>query len=519
MKKWLVLLSALVCAGCVVLRAPELTRVEAPHVPTRVLLIADNQEHGLTGGPLKSMGNLAEIRITPVAQRSPLANVGGRFLFRRALAAAREGGATLVLHLGDAADISCPDEFARALDALDGSGLPWFMAPGNHDGFLAGNFANYQPSTKQDLAADAAKYFASTNPGSAAGEPQWVRACWSPTASDSASLNILTKGDAIARYTERLRARPGVNVAERTESVRIEGVSVTCDVLELSSGDFNYVALARICRRTPVPGRDTFVGPWASYITQKLEVDGYTVLLLDTSAYENPALRNVALSGALSEAQRKTAERFLEATPPEKRLVMGHHPFNELTRGDRKWLAERTTRYVSAHSHIATNIRDVGGDVRELNIGSVLDWPPQYATLVPADEKLVVHTSGAETTALGFLATCVDRRSAWALDPEKYRAYRGSKTTYPVEITRAIRAAASRLPGPPVLVVGSGVESDWKSYAALLGVIDESPAAQAEFWACQAFYASEATQDETAIGSGIVTSKTGTAVKDGWVEF
>jgi hypothetical protein len=43
-----------------------------------MLIIADNQEHLLTGGPLKSFSSLTERLVPTVGLRWPLSNVGGR---------------------------------------------------------------------------------------------------------------------------------------------------------------------------------------------------------------------------------------------------------------------------------------------------------------------------------------------------------------------------------------------------------------------------------------------------------
>jgi hypothetical protein len=47
--------------------------------------------------------------------------------------------AFFVVHLGDAADVSCPEELDRFLAIMGRSGKTWFYTPGNHDGYFTGN--------------------------------------------------------------------------------------------------------------------------------------------------------------------------------------------------------------------------------------------------------------------------------------------------------------------------------------------------------------------------------------------
>lgn len=51
----------------------------------KILFIADNQEHMLTGRALKSMSPFNEKWVTSVALRSPLANIGGKLLMAEAV--------------------------------------------------------------------------------------------------------------------------------------------------------------------------------------------------------------------------------------------------------------------------------------------------------------------------------------------------------------------------------------------------------------------------------------------------
>ena len=172
----------------------------------KLLIIADNQEHLLTGVPLRANSSRTDRIITSVARRSPLANVGGRLLFREAIKFGREQGAELVLHLGDAADISCPDEISSVFQALEDEAKDiWIWTPGNHDGIQVGNYVLNQPSYLFDIKKhpdpDNPEITIYTKPPVKkfpGGLGNWLNACLSPMNSkDAARADILTKEDAL----------------------------------------------------------------------------------------------------------------------------------------------------------------------------------------------------------------------------------------------------------------------------------------------------------------------------------
>jgi 3',5'-cyclic AMP phosphodiesterase CpdA len=490
------------CAGgprpATLVPAPEPARAGR----TTLLLVADNQEHMVTGTPLKAMSPTTEAMVTSVALRSPLANVGGRALFREALRFGREQGADLVLHLGDAADVSCPDEFTAVLDALDAeAGDAWFMAPGNHDGIMAGTYVRYQPRYGFHAAKDSSLY--TRPPLEPIERPRaWHHACRSPSnETDSARANILTTGDAIERYVARLRARPGARSVVRAPSpVTVENTVVECRVEEISLPVLGYEAVAHVCPRTPVRGATTWVGPYASFLVQKLDVAGTRIVILGTAVYPNPTLLNVGLTGSLSQRQREVAERFLPAAGRANAVVAGHHPLEDLRPAERAWVAARAARYVSGHVHRSTTLlsHTVGGrGVTELNIGSTLDHPAQTVVARLDSASASFRVAGADTAATrwaGFLRSCEEARTAWMLPEETYTRY--TKGLYVAQVLAALRRAAPAAPGPPIDVPAGDQVGDWMRLDRALQRIATSEGEARRYWACQAFYASEATRYE-----------------------
>lgn len=511
-----------------------------------MLLIADNQEHNLTGVPLRSLSPLTERYVTSVAMRSPLANVGGRLLMQEFIRFGRQQGAEIVLHLGDLANISCPDEFDRTLSALDAE-MPhaWFIVPGNHDGFLAGNFSGYQPSLCFDVGSHCSPYTEAPNEPMPA-ERGWLNACLSPAnLRDRGRANILTKEDAIKRYMNWLRRRPhAVHSLLGTERVTIENTVVTCDLekIEIPSDQYSYSAIARVCPRTRVGTGTTWVGPYASYMVQRLDFASTRFLLLDTSVYENPTLRNVALRGSLSAGrwqhpscsdQLQRAEQLFQAPRTQEivnEVAVGHHPLQDFNRRDRSWISQHTSRYISAHTHHSTtwlnheiSTRRVNRRVTELNIGSTLDYPPQAVVVKLNRSAFYFRVAGADTNWAEFKERCESREN-WRLTPQIYEDYRSG--SYVSHLIRALRSAADA-PGAPGLArnVPTGrVSSDWAELERLLNDIRAADGDAGLFWACQAYYASEATQRErghidrimSMLGRGF---KPGRRATDGWFRF
>jgi 3',5'-cyclic AMP phosphodiesterase CpdA len=470
-----------------------------------VLVIADNQERQLTGAPLASMSPISERVVTSVALRSPLANVGGMLLMQEVIGFGRRHGADLVLHLGDAADISCPDEFLSTMDALE-SAAPgaWFIAPGNHDGLLAGTFARYQPSLAQVNAPKAPIHTTAPNEPMPVGR-SWLHACLSPgNIGDRERADVLTKGDVVELYMRRIGERAGA--ASRSlgiEELRISGASVRCRIEEMTIERDRYRAIARICPRTDTGNATTWVGPYASYVVQRLEVAGVPFLLLDTSLYDNPSVHNVGLTGSIGADQRRRAEALLSGVERHQVVFAGHHPVQDLTRPDRSWLAENAARYMSGHVHRSASLIDhrIGSyRLTELNIGSTLDHPAQGVLARvsrPATSFRVVGADVDHTGWAGFLEPCEARRSEWQLPDAVYTGY--TQGHYPRHLLESLRAAAARAPGTPLTVPAGTQSEDWGRLDALLSDIRTSEGEARTYWSCQAYFASEATATEISL--------------------
>jgi hypothetical protein len=510
-----------------------------------VLIVSDNQEHLLTGVPLRAMGSGMDRLVSSVAVRSPLANVGGRLLFREALRFGKAQGAELVLHMGDAADISCPDEVTTVFDALDAEtpGI-WFMAPGNHDGLLAGNFAKYQPGF--DFEIGELPSFYNSEPGKKYGRTrdQWLYACMSPeNYKNKCRGNVLTRGDFIQHYLGRLRRREGAHSRlEPTEVVFNTGggrtLAVTCTVEELEIKSLKYSAIARVCPRVEVPGDSgrRWVGPYASFIVQKLDVGGTPVVMIDTSDYYDASrITNVPFHGELTKHQKAAAERLIEREGGGRDdfIIAGHHRLHDLKDADREWVAERAGRYLSGHAHYSASLteHEVGDwKTLELNVGSTLDNPPQAVLAHVGPETAYFRVAGADERTKGwggeYLKKCMaeDDEARWNLGRDVYKNYR--RHAYVKHLMTALRKAAERhdakvVSSAPAPKMPTGeAAGDWGLLDNALRAINNAEGESRTFWACQAYYASSATGKEQSfwekLGIGV---KKGSDATGGWLPF
>jgi len=487
----------------------------APH--QKLLIIADNQEHLLTGVPLTANSSRTDRIITSVARRSPLANVGGRLLFREAIRFGIREGAGLVLHLGDAADLSCPDELSAVFEALDKEAKDiWFMTPGNHDGIQVGNYVKDQPAFDYDL-KDHPKVYETAPVEKFTSVPEaWLNACLSPKylkehSSGPARNAVLTRGDVIRRYVEMLKIRKRRWPVDREEreprEVWIADTKVTCEVekLTIKYPNYTYTAIASICPAKPVDGdpKNRWVGPYASFIVQRLDVGKTRILMLDTSDYEKPWVRNVAFKGDLTVAQQDVADELLELEKIGRKnvIAIGHHPLAVFPRKLRGWIVERAGRYISAHVHGSASLINHGNKILktvELNVGSTLDYPPQAVVAKIGPDAMEFRVAGAQTGWPGFLAPCeIERnRDRWKRPLSTfYRDYR--RDLYSKHLLESLRVAANVAPSGQALKIPTGTNSsDWLLLEEALQTINAAEGESRIFWACQAYYASKATKDE-----------------------
>lgn len=332
-----------------------------------LVIVADNQFNHLYGDAVWLRSGMPD-RVVSVAIRPVQLDVFAPDLLRWILEA--RSGAGPVVHLGDALNISCSSELEAFLEVMRGATMGWVMAPGNHDAYYFGNGS-----------------FSDTD---------WKRACSTP---DGAGRPV-TKDLFVEAYLRALAGQRG----------RAGGSgSAPLFDFELPSkleGSHVWQSADPAAFVTAVAWRIDRNHPSRSYVVQRLSLvrpggsagwSNATAVLLDTSTYRFgpqlvpiPPWRNAGLTGELGDEQIGIVESWLGASATrDVTLVLGHHPFDDLSSGARRaieqWRREfGIALYVSAHTHQANYFVHRGSDDRnwlELNVGSTTDWPPQATTL------------------------------------------------------------------------------------------------------------------------------------------
>lgn len=509
-------------------------RPETSAVPMDVLVLSDNQEHNVFAGALRSLSGKAEAAITPVAIRSPQVNLWSRLVLEHFVQDALEGpdAARLVLHLGDAADVACTNEFDTFVTSMqratDGR-TPWLWTPGNHDSFMAGNLNSYVAKSAKESFKDAYEKEWTT----------WAGACASP----DATSQPLTKELLLQRYLKALEAQ-GVQFESSSEMEE----KIQCTVwrgkpaVGTPLASLGFSVIARECARLTTV-EDKFIGPWESFIAQRVEVaPGVDVLLLDTTdlvASDSLSVfrgRGAAQRGLLRKAQQDAlgeliAERGSDS-PKRLFVAMGHSPWNELEEGSREYLLSKgITAYASGHTHIQSSVLEHPGKkgraLFELNVASTTDWPMETLRMGAARTagglalRWRVHGAGqpqanvseaqgpAAVTQPSWLQACAALES-WKLADTEYQHYVNDKDRFePYE--RALshaekvlfeQAAEALTPPCQTPVRDFWPTRPWQRAAVLdararrlEARMREAPEA-AQYGLCQVYWASQATQHE-----------------------
>ena len=367
------LVGTLIVSGCVAQAAPVTPtsgKFASPKTPsvspirtpvgdgvTQALLLADNQFSNVEAAHAAWSDNYrADTHVTRVAIRPPHMDHWGQRILEHALEDGRAKKVGLVLHLGDAANISCVSEMHRFTNSMNRAGIPWFMAPGNHDSLMMGNWA-YDAATAGERTV-------------------WGNECKSLASPAGAKSEAMDKDGFLRAY-----------VAAKGWT---EGPATEVDELQCSSVVTNDPRVeARLCRSATG-------AHWNAYIVQKVVMNDKTsIILLDTTQYRKMprSIRPGGVTGGIDRDQFVVIRAWLDAEAAQARTVIlaGHFPLEALDKPSRAELEDLMKRpsvgaYLSAHTHEATAARfhtlaNLSRQALEINVGSILDMPMQYAFL------------------------------------------------------------------------------------------------------------------------------------------
>ncbi len=323
-------------------------------VTAPIALIADSQLHESRGTASRWWSRAGD-EFVPVTIRTAQAVIGAPVLLQESIVQASEFG--MIIHLGDALDVSCSSEWDIFAAVMRSTSRPWMFVPGNHDGFIVGNF----------YASDDSRY----NKG------YWIEVCnagrYYPIPD-----HHLAKEQVLKNYVALQR--------DILPAGRAMGSGVSCDPRNQTDCMLWGVDLAR---------------PWASYVVQARRLPAWKrptdlpiyVVALDTSSYQkqpifSPFSTWAGVEGGFSAAQLEAVAKIVRWLPANSKfLLIGHHDLPHWPQSedlDRVFKDARFLRLVvTAHTHKGYWSQQVRGGVEvvELNIGSLIDAPTYFRDL------------------------------------------------------------------------------------------------------------------------------------------
>jgi hypothetical protein len=370
MHKALLVVGALLLGGCATGSFKELEGRPDPAIAAAqpltepIGLVADTQFHESRGVASRYFG-LGGDELVDVTIRTGQQVIGAGAVLTAALE--RTASLPLVIHAGDAIDVSCQTEWSRFKQVMTSGprGAPgatsWLFAPGNHDGFLTGNIF----PTASGLYWDG----------------YWTNLCNAGqlmASTQATRYSFMAKHNLVRDYVGLLGGRFGT-----------DSKAWGCD------------AAGKLCWTAYAPSAE----PWTSYLVQVVKlpqaagssVPVYAVLLDSSDYLVRPYLNSLAagLEGSLSYAQLNAARKLVSAVPATARyFFIAHHPAEDWKA--RKWSPERLGEWhallrdprslnflVSAHTHTGSLRRNESalGTFLELNTGSLADAPVYLRTL------------------------------------------------------------------------------------------------------------------------------------------
>ena len=415
MKKIIFVCLLIFTSGC----STKTTKIEDDSKPISVsekspdiYFIADNQFH-IVDGRAYPVENYLSDKVSGVAVRPPQTTVFGPYAYEAFLEGLDQS--SLLIHLGDVADVSCPQELDRFFIAMKKYVGPWVFVPGNHDGFYTGN-----------------SQYKSNNTG------EWDHACLGKR---------LDKSDAIISY---LSNRFGKSLVRKKDGVEtVEGN------WSVNGNSGRYFASIN---HNPDAAQQGFIIQQVSFKSNN--GSNISIVILDTSQYEKPpkyrsffniipGYKIAGITGEILKSQMILAEKWITNSQDEggQLFIAGHHPLKEgqwsieglAWFGGSKWLkgvmeTNKVKGYISAHTHKG-GTRKLWGDKYEWNITSLVDWPLGLMEMrikdsQPSIKEILFYTK----TPQGISGTCDAEQDKWKSKEDSfhyYTNYRDKKTTGP----------------------------------------------------------------------------------------
>lgn len=356
-----------------------------------ILFIADNQKAFLNTESILEQSQIAEVTVNTAHRRAAL----DEFSLDVVDYIQQSQQDDLLIHVGDMLNNSCVSEFKLAVNQFKqgAKDKPWFVAPGNHDGFYLGISSPTRIRPK-GLFLDERSNWAKI-----CTDIKKVKAEAAFDTQDGYSVyheNIMDKFVFVQRYVEELGLKEVCrNVPGLCKGVPLDGeyhgYTLRClakkdipsaqakkylgsrekyfvETCWTDKGDINKNKNA-FFPNASAGNRYYDVSPWYNFVIQKIMVPndkgGQSVIIMDTSSYLDNIATNsngelkaryfgAADNAYISELQ---ATKLLEWIKDEKDvLLIGHHPVEDLRKGSKNRLAEIADEsdalmYISGDTH------------------------------------------------------------------------------------------------------------------------------------------------------------------------
>ncbi len=370
-----------------------------------ILLVGDNQFNNIYTDPA-ILRNFYADKLTKVAIRPPQLDIFSKELLDLTLQQ-HKSKEKLVIHLGDALNIACLNEWNRFEDSLVSSvdKNKFVMAPGNHDFYWYGVSAGQGSTLKQ----------------------QWATACDNtyPVPNDEGNESKrFTKGKFINRYLAYIpiyypQDTTGEYTADTKDAFvqRIFVQRFATEHDEYSSFLIQEITIPSQYRQKSLKG---IVIDTANYDKRPLNVLGY----LQINGYRNPG--NMA---GITKAQQIIIEKWSEEhrKRKEKFMIFGHHPLEEFESKEKKWITDIIDKnpyaigYISAHTHSGYI---VDAKVIEVNVGSITDYPNEVRNLHANASKLSSTLYPLRVKTLKESKWCSERYNYTHAPNDSYTSYK-----------------------------------------------------------------------------------------------
>lgn len=395
-----------------------------PIVGAKGLLLADNQKAKVLTEPIFEQSQTAESAANTAHRRPSL----DEFSLNVLAYILGENSHEFVIHGGDLLNNSCLSEFKDSVAVLNKYSKQWFLAPGNHDGYLLGISSPMHIS----------RSFNPFRNGLLDERAGWALACtniinkrkngttgffdiknyekYEDLVVDKRTFNrlylneigVVTSGS--IDYQKSLKGvYEGYNLKCKSYKGRPHrGYLKEVCWTEYDSGNSNYEATNNF----------TFSGehglykqweeftPWKNFIVQRLEVpksknEALEIIILDTSSYSNGRAINevgeyklnsfgAADAGNLPREEREIVESWLKNSSASEVILVGHHPLLDFDKESFEFILNLKSNfpvsmYISGDTHdgydVVQSMEAYSNQIREVNLGSTIDAPIEYAIL------------------------------------------------------------------------------------------------------------------------------------------